>query len=223
MDCESKAGGASARLLVGNPYLGRSKSSLAKRVFDFTAAFLLLLAIWPLLLLVAIAILITDGRPVIFRHKRVGRHGKVIPVLKFRSMRKNAEEILKRDPELLRQFQENFKLDRDPRVTRIGHILRSTSIDELPQLWNVLVGQMSLVGPRPIVQDELARYGEHADVYLSLVPGCTGLWQCSGRSDTTYEERVQFDVQYAREASLGLDIMVTLKTIPAVLARRGAK
>lgn len=194
-----------------------------KRVFDFVAALILLIVLFPVFLVISIAVISVDGMPVLFRHQRVGRSGKLFQVLKFRTMRNDAQEFLNQNPELLKEFSESFKLDKDPRVTKLGVWLRSRSLDELPQLLNVLKGEMSLVGPRPIVEAELEKYGEFSEVYLSLKPGCAGLWQCSGRSDTSYDERVHIDVEYAMKASISYDVSVFIWTIVAILKRQGAR
>jgi lipopolysaccharide/colanic/teichoic acid biosynthesis glycosyltransferase len=208
---------------LSNSKLGNANYLRVKRILDVALASVGIVVLSPVLLLVSLGIVATDGAPIIFRHERVGRNGRMFKILKFRSMRKDAQDILDKNPELKKKFEENYKLDDDPRITRIGKFIRATSLDELPQLFNVLKGDMSLVGPRPIIVPELERYGESQDIYLALTPGCTGLWQCSGRSDTSYEERVRLDSEYALKASVRLDLMIILKTVPAVLARRGAK
>lgn len=161
-----------------------------------------------------------------FGHNRLGRNGKIFPCLKFRSMvmggDKILQEYLENNPEAAEEWKATQKLVNDPRVTRIGKFLRSTSIDELPQLINVLRGDMSLVGPRPIVRDEIAHYSHDIDYYYRVRPGVTGLWQVSGRSDTTYAQRVQLDSWYVRNWSFWHDIVIILKTFPAVLKGSGA-
>jgi lipopolysaccharide/colanic/teichoic acid biosynthesis glycosyltransferase len=146
--------------------------------------------------------------------------------LKFRTMVANAdrllEEHLSKDPALRAEWELNHKLKNDPRVTLVGRFLRRTSLDELPQIWNVIVGQMSLIGPRPIVAAEIGRYGDHFDVYSRVLPGITGLWQVSGRNDTTYRERVELDCYYVYNWSLWLDLHILSRTVSAVLARKGA-
>jgi exopolysaccharide production protein ExoY len=196
---------------------------IVKRVLDFVAALTLLVVLFPVFLIIAVAIGSREGMPILFKHTRVGKNGARFNVLKFRTMRSDAESFLYEHPELMKEFSESFKLEKDPRVTRLGVWLRSRSLDELPQLINVLKGEMSMVGPRPIVEAELTKYGEYADVYMSLKPGCAGLWQCSGRSDTSYEERVHIDVEYALKASITYDIGVFLWTIAAILKRKGAR
>jgi exopolysaccharide production protein ExoY len=196
------------------------------RIVDFTIALIALLFLSPVLLLIALVVLICDPGPVIFRHRRVGRDGKTFGCLKFRSMYVGAEErlrtLLESDPELRAQWERDQKLDEDPRITRIGAMLRVTSLDELPQLVNVIRGEMSLVGPRPIVAAEVPRYGRFIDSYYCVRPGLTGLWQVTGRSSTTYRRRVAADVYYARSRSLLFDAKILFATIPAVVAGRGS-
>lgn len=168
-----------------------------------------------------------DGGPALFRHPRVGLGGVTFSCFKFRSMVIDADARLARllasDPVAAAEWETRRKLPRDPRITRIGAFLRRTSLDELPQLLNVLRGEMSLVGPRPVVREELDQhYGPATEAYCRTRPGLTGLWQVSGRSDTTYAERVQLDTRYVNEWSLALDLWILLRTIPAVLQRRGA-
>ncbi|WP_428515449.1 sugar transferase [Roseovarius sp.] len=185
-----------------------------------------LLALFPVMLAAAIAIRLTTGGPVFFQHRRVGLGGEQFGCLKFCTMVPDAEHllqfILKTDPVARAEWTANYKFENDSRVTWVGRILRRTSIDELPQLINVLRGDMTLVGPRPVTQAELEFYGLHAAYYKSVRPGLTGLWQVSGRSDTNYPERVALDVRYIRSASLSSDLKILLQTIGIVLARRGA-
>ncbi|MEM3434110.1 MAG: sugar transferase, partial [Candidatus Methanomethyliaceae archaeon] len=164
--------------------------------------------------------------PVLFRHRRLGLGGREFWCYKFRTMHVNAEEVLQKllasDPALRAEWERDFKLRNDPRVTRVGRLLRRTSLDELPQIFNVLKGEMSLVGPRPIVEKEVPRFGLFASDYFSVRPGVTGLWQVSGRNDTGYEHRVRLESWYVRNWSLWLDLTVLIRTIGVVLARRGA-
>ena len=197
-----------------------------KRLFDIAGALALLAALLPMLLVIA-ALVRADGGPVLFAHERVGRGGRRFGCLKFRSMvvdsAERLEALLAADPEARAEWDASRKLKRDPRVTAIGRFLRSSSLDELPQLINVLRGEMSLVGPRPVVAAELtAHYGAAAEHYLSVRPGITGLWQVSGRSDTSYAQRVALDVRYATNPSLLEDVRILLRTPAAVLLRRGA-
>jgi exopolysaccharide production protein ExoY len=193
----------------------------AKRAIDVALAGLLLLLSAPVLLLVAAAVWLSMGGPVVFGHKRVGYRGRQFVCYKFRSMASNAQELLQKHlaacPEAAREWQARHKFTNDPRVTPLGRILRKTSLDELPQLFNVLTGDMSLIGPRPIVPDEVARYGRHAPAYFAARPGITGVWQTNGRSSVSYRTRVACDRYYARHWSLGLDMKLLVRTIPAVL------
>lgn len=198
---------------------------ILKRVFDLIAAVALLAVGWPLLIYLAWRIR-EDGGTAIYAHKRVGQSGKVFACYKFRSMRVDAEEqlrdLLASDPALRVEWEKEFKLKDDPRVTAIGHFLRRTSLDELPQLFNVIKGEMSLVGPRPVVRKELERYGDDVDYFLMVRPGMTGLWQVSGRNDVNYDTRVYLDTWYVKNWSLWYDIAILFKTIRVVLKREGA-
>ena len=205
--------------------LRRWPARLTKRVFDLVISSGLLLLLAPLMAYLALRIR-QDGGPSIYAHARVGRGGKSFPCFKFRSMVVDAsdrlEHLLESDPELRTQWEREHKLKDDPRISKVGHFLRKTSLDELPQLWNVLRGEMSLVGPRPIVQAELARYGDDVDYFLMVRPGVTGLWQVSGRNDVGYEKRVYLDTWYVKNWSLWYDIAILFKTIRVVLHREGA-
>jgi UDP-galactose-lipid carrier transferase len=205
--------------------MSRRVSQILKSVIDVTAAAILLVLSSPLFLLVALMNLGSDG-PVFFAHRRIGVGGKPFYCLKFRTMVVNGDQILKdaleADPALAAEWHATQKLKNDPRVTRIGTFLRKTSLDELPQLVNVLLRQMSLVGPRPIVESEVRFYGDDIAHYYNTRPGVTGLWQVSGRSNTSYTRRVQLDVWYVNNWTVWLDIAVLLKTLPAVLGRSGA-
>jgi len=198
----------------------------AKRIFDVTASALTLICFLVLFLLVALAIKVSSKGPVLFRHARIGRNGERFDCLKFRTMHVDGDEVLARHfaehPDARTEWETTQKLRRDPRVTALGRVLRTSSVDELPQLINVLRGDMSLVGPRPIVQAEVVRYGDHFGDYCSVRPGLTGLWQVSGRSDTGYDERVALDCEYVARGSFAFDIVIILRTLPAVFAARGA-
>ncbi|MBY5161751.1 sugar transferase [Salsipaludibacter albus] len=200
---------------VARPAAGRV-GHVAKRLMDVVLASVALVLGAPVFLLVALVVMTTSPGPVLFRHERVGRAGTSFVCLKFRTMVVDAErilaELLAADDGLRRQFDADYKLPADPRVTRIGRWLRRTSLDELPQFWNVLRGDMSLVGPRPIVTDELERYGQWADVVFADRPGLTGLWQVSGRSDIDYDTRVALDVRYVRGRSLAGDLAIMART-----------
>lgn len=196
-----------------------------KRVFDIFVATIALTLFSPIFLVICV-LLKSQGSPVFFGHTRIGRNNKPFKCLKFQTMLPDSDKILEnhlaRHPQARKEWEKDFKLKNDPRVTRVGQFLRKTSLDELPQFINVLRNEMGLVGPRPIVVDEQVRYGEMLPYYLSINPGITGLWQTSGRNNTTYDERVGLDVWYARNWSFWLDIVILFKTIPAVLKSDGA-
>ena len=200
---------------------------MLKRGFDLCLAIVCLLAFSPLLLVVALAIWLTDGGPVIYRHRRIGRNGVAFDCLKFRTMARDADRALAahlaRSPAARAEWAATRKLRDDPRVLgRLGRFLRRTSLDELPQLFNVLRGEMSLVGPRPIVREELVHYGGQSRWYLSVRPGVTGPWQVGGRSDTSYATRVRLDVEYARTPSLRRDLSILLQTPRLFFVGKGA-
>lgn len=194
-----------------------------KRLFDIIVSFLGLLILSPLFLLLTILIKCDSKGPVFFIQKRIGRNGKKFGIFKFRTMRINAEELIASfTPEQLKEWKENFKLKNDPRITRVGKFLRNTSLDELPQLINIFIGNMSLVGPRPIVEEELEWYGEKKNVLLSVRPGLTGWWATNGRSEVSYPERCNYELYYVYNCSLFLDIKILFKTFSAVFSRKGA-
>jgi len=198
---------------------------VAKRMMDVLGAAFLLILLSPAIALIALAIR-RDGGPVFYAQRRIGRGGQEFGCLKFRSMVMNADAVLRetlaRDPRAAAEWAAAQKLRRDPRVTGIGQLLRKSSLDELPQLINVLKGDMSLVGPRPIIAREMARYGDDIAFYTSVRPGLTGLWQVSGRNDTSYGRKVLLDSHYVKNWSLWQDVAILLRTVPAVLLRRGA-
>ena len=178
----------------------------------------------PFFLIIAILIKIDSRGPVFFKHKRIGKYGKDLYIYKFRTMVDNAEdEINNFTQEQKKEFEENYKLENDPRVTRIGKILRKTSIDELPQIINILKGEMAIIGPRPVVKDELEKYGKNKNKFLSIAPGLTGYWAANGRSDVSYEERMAMELYYIDNRSLLLDLKIFFKTIGSVLTGRGAR
>lgn len=193
----------------------------AKLALDVLGSSLLVALFSPLFLLAALLVLLLDGRPIIFRRKCVGPRGE-FDAFKFRTMRRDADQVLQQEPALQDAFRQNFKLKSDPRVTRLGAILRKFSLDELPQLFNVLRGEMSLVGPRMITAPELEKYGEHQQLLLTVRPGITGFWQVYGRQEVSYEERVQMDVEYIRNWSLGMDLKLLCLTPWRVIRGRGA-
>lgn len=203
------------------------KSGLAvKRAVDVVVASLTLLVLSPLMLLIVAIMKVTSPGPVLFAHRRLGKDGRAFHCLKFRSMVTNSAEVLAQhlaENEAARaEWACDHKLRNDPRITGLGKFLRRSSLDELPQLINVLVGEMSLVGPRPIVTDEVAKYGRYISYYNSVTPGITGLWQISGRNDMSYRRRVAIDTSYARNRNTQMDIMIMLRTVPAVLQAKGA-
>jgi lipopolysaccharide/colanic/teichoic acid biosynthesis glycosyltransferase len=197
-----------------------------KRAFDLVAAFLLLLLFLPLMFFIAVILYSLEGGSIFFAHNRVGYRGRSFRCFKFRTMAANAEMALARhleqNPAARQEWEATQKLRDDPRVTALGRFLRATSLDELPQLFNVLAGDMSLVGPRPIVEGEIARYGTYFDDYASARPGLTGLWQVSGRSDVGYERRVEMDRSYVKAWSLSGDLMIMLRTVKVVFSRVGS-
>lgn len=212
-----------ARLAGGEAaYRPRSFYQIGKRSLDVSVAFSLLLAVSPVLLVLALLVRLSSKGPVFFAHRRLGRNGKEFNCLKFRTMNANAEERLKSDPELRKRFEEKFKLEDDPRITPLGAFLRRTSLDELPQLFHVLSGEMSLVGPRPIVEGELNKYSIYSNKLLSVKPGLSGLWQVCGRSDTTYPQRVMMDMHYIDHRCFSLDLRLLLLTASAVIRKSGA-
>ena len=200
---------------------------LQKRILDMALAAFAFAALSPLFVVIPVLIKLTSRGPVFYRHRRLGKGGREIFVWKFRSMYADADDRLRRllesSPAAAKEWRESFKLKGDPRVTPLGRILRSTSLDELPQFFNVFSGEMALIGPRPIVKEEVARYGASYGVFSSVRPGITGLWQVSGRSDTGYARRVALDCHYVRNWSPWMDVWILLRTVRAVLLMRGAR
>lgn len=195
-----------------------------KRVIDVILASVALILLSPLFAIIAIAIKIDSKGPVFFAHKRIGKNGKIIKLYKFRSMVINAEELIKSfTPEQMKEYKENYKLTNDPRITKVGKFLRKTSLDELPQLINIINGDLSIIGPRPVVADELEKYGVNKDKFLSVTPGLTGYWAANGRSNTTYEQRMEMELYYIDNLSLKMDIKVFFKTILSVVKKEGAR
>lgn len=196
---------------------------IVKRIMDVILSTIGLIILSPIFLIIALAIKIESKGPVFFKHTRIGENGKIIKLYKFRSMVQNAEDLIKKfTPEQMKEYKENYKLTDDPRITKVGNILRKTSLDELPQLLNIIKGDLSIIGPRPVVQDELEKYGANAEKFLSVTPGLTGYWAANGRSCTTYEERMEMELYYVDNLSLKMDIKVFFKTISAVIKREGA-
>ncbi|HKY05509.1 MAG TPA: sugar transferase [Blastocatellia bacterium] len=193
-----------------------------KRSIELSTSLILLTLTAPLFVIVAVLIKAGSPGPVFFKHKRLGRGGKELHCLKFRTMVVDAEKRLEADPELRRKFEVNFKIENDPRVTRIGALLRKTCIDELPQLIHVLRGDMSLIGPRPIVEPELNKYGIYGRKLLSIKPGLSGFWQACRQNNTTYDERIRMDMFYIDHRCLSLDLLLLVYTVIAVIRHRGA-
>lgn len=194
-----------------------------KRIVDVILGCIGLVLLSPVFLILAICIKIDSKGSVIFAHKRIGKNGKEFNMYKFRSMYENAEEMIENfSEEQKKEWQENFKLENDPRITRIGNFLRKTSLDELPQIVNIIRGDLSIIGPRPVTGEELEKYEENKEKFLSITPGLTGYWQANGRSNTTYEERMQMELYYVDNQSLWLDIKIFFKTIVSVVKKEGA-
>jgi Undecaprenyl-phosphate galactose phosphotransferase WbaP len=223
-------------LTVGQPFEGglvtlpsgalSRRAACFKRLLDVVLGTLLFMISLPLSALISLLIVLESGWPVFFAHTRIGEGGRPFKLWKFRTMRVDGDEVLQRhlaeDPDVAAEWLRCHKLKQDPRVTRIGRILRKRSLDELPQIWNVLRGDMSLVGPRPIVQEEAAKYGRSFDLYARVRPGLTGLWQVSGRSDTSYRNRIALDSAYIRDWTPFLELRVLLRTVGVVLNGHGA-
>lgn len=225
----------SQRVLLAHPVTPRRRGALAggsrwdglyTRLNQALAAMLILL-LSPVLLLIALCIWRSDGLPLTYGHYRVGQGGRLFRCLKFRSMVRNGDqvlaELLARDPAARAEWERDRKLANDPRVTGIGRVLRKTSLDELPQLFNILRGDMHFVGPRPVTVQELRRYADHKRHYLTVKPGLTGLWQVSGRNATTYGQRVAYDAQYVDGRTPWLDAWIVMRTVPVVLTGHGAR
>ena len=201
-------------------------SAAVRRAFDISLALIIIVAVAPLLVVLVALLQIDSPGPILFIQRRVGKNGKPFACLKLRSMVIDAdqrlEQLLAESPEARAEWDADHKLRHDPRVTKLGRLTRLLSLDEFPQLLNVLHGDMSIVGPRPIVENEIWRYGEYFEDYCSVRPGITGLWQVSGRNDLTYDQRVMFDRDYARDNSLMIDMKILARTIPVVVGARGA-
>lgn len=206
--------------------LARSWNRYLKTIFDFALTLVGTVAISPILIFIAIWIYKDSSGPVIFKHTRIGKNGKKFPCYKFRSMcidaKEKLAELLENDPVAKAEWERDFKLKNDPRITKSGAFLRRTSLDELPQIFNVLRGDMSLVGPRPVIEEELERYGEYVNDYLMVKPGITGMWQINGRNDTSYAERVCMDSWYVRNWSIWIDNLILWRTLKSVIRCKGA-
>ena len=225
MEAESLIDGHMMMFSVRNNLRSRA-NRLLKQVFDWCLTLVGTVCISPFLLLIGLWIHYDSPGPILFKHRRIGKGGKEFYCYKFRTMcmdsKEKLEELLETNPEAKKEWAANFKLKHDPRVTRSGNFLRSTSLDELPQIFNVLKGEMSLVGPRPIIKEEIHYYGKYIDDYYMVQPGITGLWQTSGRSDTGYEQRVQMDTWYVRNWDFWFDVVLLWRTMKVVIQRKGA-
>lgn len=194
-----------------------------KRVFDIVWSLIGLIVLSPVFIILSILVKTTSEGPVFFAHKRVGKGGKTIKIYKFRSMVTNAEELIKQfTPEQKAEYEKNFKLENDPRVTKVGNFMRKTSLDELPQLINILKGDISIVGPRPVMDVETQIYGNYRNMLLSVKPGLTGFWAANGRSHTTYTRRRAMEIYYVKNRSVLLDLKIIFKTFISVFKREGA-
>lgn len=197
--------------------------SVTKKSMDLSLSFIGLILLIPVFLILAILVKLDSKGPVFYAHTRKGKNRSDIKIYKFRTMYSNSDEIFESfSDEQKEEYYKNFKLDNDPRVTNVGDFLRRTSLDEIPQLINVLKGDLSLVGPRPIVEKEICKYGQYADKLFSVIPGITGYWQSHGRSDTSYEERIEMDMYYIDNRSILLDIKIMFKTVISVIKKEGA-
>ena len=206
------------RLSLRKVYIG------FKRILDIIISFAGMIILAPVFLIIAMIIKFDSKGPVFFVHKRIGKDGKEIGIYKFRTMVDNAEDLIKEfTEEQQKEFRECYKLQHDPRVTKMGNFLRKTSLDELPQILNVFKGELSIIGPRPVIEEELEKFGKNKYKFISVKPGLTGYWAANGRSDTTYAERVQMELYYIDNMSLKLDIQIFFKTIIAVIRKEGAR
>lgn len=197
--------------------------SIIKKIMDLILSLIGLILLIPVFLILAILVKLDSKGPVFYAHTRKGKNRSDIKIYKFRTMYSNSDEIFDSfSDEQKEEYYKNFKLDNDPRVTKVGDFLRRTSLDEIPQLINVLKGDLSLVGPRPIVEKEICKYGQYADKLFSVIPGITGYWQSHGRSDTSYEERIEMDMYYIDNRSILLDIKIMFKTVISVIKKEGA-
>ena len=219
MNCNFDTAKVTSKYVANKPFY-----DFVKRFADIICSAIGIILLSPFFIIISIAIKLTSRGPVIFVHKRVGKNGKEIGIYKFRSMVMNAEELIEKfTPEQKEEFQKNFKLENDPRITRVGKFLRKTSLDELPQLFNILKGELSIVGPRPVIEAETKIYGKYKDMLLSVKPGLTGFWAANGRSDTSYKRRRAMEIYYVKKRSLFFDIKIILKTAVSVFKGDGAK
>ena len=220
------------KMEINKTEISKKVYRIFKRIIDIIGALAGCIILLPLTLCIWIAnIIAKDNGPVFYAHKRIGKNGKEFEMYKFRTMCMNAHDMVKDEESMKRYFtaeqieewKENFKIDDDPRITKIGKFLRKTSLDEIPQVINILKGELSIIGPRPVIGEELEKYKENKEKFLSVTPGLTGYWASNGRSDTDYEERMRMELYYIDNMSLKLDAKIFLKTIISVLKGKGAK
>ena len=204
--------------------INRTSYISIKRILDIVLATIGLILLTPIFLIIAMMIKIDSAGTVFFAHTRNGKNGKKFKMYKFRTMYENAQEMIQNfTPEQKKEWEENYKLKDDPRITKLGKFLRKTSLDELPQIINIIKGDLSIIGPRPVIDVELEKYEENKEKFLSITPGLTGYWQANGRSDTTYEQRMKMELYYIDHISLKLDLQIFFKTFVTVLKREGAR
>lgn len=216
-----------SRDIVIVPKIAKKASKInymsVKRVFDLVISTIGLIILSPIFLILAIIVKLDSKGSVFFAHTRYGKNGKKFKMYKFRTMYENAQDMINDfTPEQMKEWKENFKLQDDPRITKVGKFLRKTSLDELPQIVNIIKGDLSIIGPRPVIEEELEKYGENKEKFLSVTPGLTGYWQANGRSSTTYEQRMEMELYYIDHISPKLDFKIFFKTIESVIKKEGA-
>ena len=216
-----------SRDIVIVPKIAKKASKInymsVKRVFDLVISTIGLIILSPIFLILAIIVKLDSKGPVFFAHTRYGKNGKKFKMYKFRTMYENAQDMINDfTPEQMKEWKENFKLQDNPRITKVGKFLRKTSLDELPQIVNIIKGDLSIIGPRPVIEEELEKYGENKEKFLSVTPGLTGYWQANGRSSTTYEQRMEMELYYIDHISPKLDFKIFFKTIESVIKKEGA-
>ena len=216
-----------SRDIVIVPKIAKGASKInyisVKRIIDVIISIIGLIVLSPIFLILAIIIKLDSKGPVFFAHTRYGKDGKKFKMYKFRTMYENAQDMINDfTPEQMKEWKENFKLQDDPRITKVGKFLRKTSLDELPQIVNIIKGDLSIIGPRPVIEEELEKYGDNKDKFLSVTPGLTGYWQANGRSSTTYEQRMEMELYYIDNISPKLDVKIFFKTVESVIKKEGA-
>ena len=216
-----------SRDIVIVPKIAKGASKInyisVKRIIDVIISTIGLIVLSPIFLILAIIIKLDSKGPVFFAHTRYGKDGKKFKMYKFRTMYENAQDMINDfTQEQMKEWKENFKLQDDPRITKVGKFLRKTSLDELPQIVNIIKGDLSIIGPRPVIEEELEKYGDNKDKFLSVTPGLTGYWQANGRSSTTYEQRMEMELYYIDNISPKLDVKIFFKTIESVIKKEGA-